>query len=168
MRILRVLLLLVSAALAATNGVAVQANDEPVLAVLEYRGGLLPKRVDIRATRGKTKSPYPNLAQTFWTLREGETIKQDYAPRGRVIRFLRSAGNTPQQVCSVLVRYARSENGWRPTYLLQQQVLSAKAGSTRGTLQVLNRADPNTGGFYRSLSFGFVSGTSQIDSWVVQ
>ena len=178
MQSLRFLLVLAGTALVAFTSLTVQADEVPVLAVLEYSGGLLPKRAEIRAAKGKAKSPYTNLPRAVWTLREGDTLKQEYAPRGRVIQFFRSAGSLPQPVCSVVVRYVRTDNGWRPTYLLEQplavmwqgdqRVPTPNAGGAREPMQIVNRSDPNTRGFYRTLSFGLASGVSRIDGWSVQ
>lgn len=178
MRLLPVLLLLAGVTLLTAIGPTVAADDAPVLAVLEYSGGLLPKRAKILSTKGMVKSPYTDLTQRTWILREGDTLKQEHAPRERVIQFFKANGNTPQRVCSVVVRYARSDKGWRPTYLLLQQppviwngeqlVPMPDAGGSREPMQLINRHDPNTGGFYKTLSFGFASGPGRIDGWTVQ
>ena len=178
MQSLRFLVILAGATLISITSATARADEVPVLAVLEYSGGLLPKRVEIRATKGKAKSFYTNLPRAFWTLREGDTIKQEFAPRGRVIQFLRSAGSQPQPVCSVVVRYVRAGNGWRPTYLLEEPMAvmwqgdqrgpTPNAGGAREPMQVVNRSDPNTRGFYRTLSFGSTAGLSRIDAWIVQ
>lgn len=141
-----------------------RAEDAPVLAVLEYSGGLFPKRADIRKTGGKVKSPYPNLRQAAWTLRPGETIKQEFAPRERTIQFLKLTGHTPQLLCSVLVRYTRSEKGWHPTYLLLKQapIACTEVPATK----TAGQSDPVTGGYSR-LSFGLASRLGQIDGWTV-
>ena len=176
MRSLRLSLLLALSLLASTLG-TVKAEDPPVLAVLEYSGGLLPKRAEILSAKGAVKSPYPNLTQNSWTIREGDILKQEHAPRERVIQFFKASGNTPQRVGSVVVRYARSDKGWRPTYLLLQQppvtwngeqLMPLPDAGTRVPMQLINRHDPNTGGFYKTLSIGLASGTSRIDGWTVQ
>jgi len=178
MQSFRLLLLLAGLTMLTSTAGTVGAEDAPVLAVLEYSGGLLSKRAKILSTKGTVKSPYPNLSQKTWTLREGDILKQEHAPRERVIQFFKASGNTPQRVCSVVVRYARSDKGWRPTYLLLQQppviwngeqlVPLPDAGGSREPMQLINRHDPNTGGFYKSLSFGFASGPGRIDGWTVQ
>lgn len=177
MRSLRLLLLLALSLGSLTVG-TIDAEDAPVLAVLEYSGGLFPKRARIHSTKGTVKSPYLNLSQHSWTLREGDILKQEYAPRERVIQFFKAGGNTPQRVCSVVVRYARSDKGWRPTYLLLQQppvmwngeqlVPLPGAGGSRVPMQLINRHDPNTKGFYKTLSIGLASGAGRIDGWTVQ
>lgn len=176
MQSLRLSLLLVLTLVTSTVG-TVEAKDAPVLAVLEYSGGLFPKRAEILSTKGTVKSPHRNLSQKTWTLREGDILKQEHAPRERVIQFFKASGNTAQRVCSVVVRYARSDKGWRPTYLLLQQppvtwngeqLVPLPDAGTRVPMQLLNRHDPNTGGFYKTLSFGLASGTGRIDGWTVQ
>ena len=156
-----------------------QAEHSPVLAVLEYSGGLLPKRAEIHATRGTAKSPYPNGMKTVWVLREGTTLKQKDIPNEHVIHFLRSTENATEVVGSVVVRYVQTQKGWRPSYFLLQQlppvvwngerlVPLSNVSSSRETLYVINKNASNTGGFYQSLSFGFISGPSHIDGWTVE
>lgn len=177
MQSFRLLLLLAGLTLFTFTTLPVEAEDAPVLAVLEYSGGLLPKRAKILSTKGTVKSPYPNLSQNAWTLREGDILKQEHAPRERVIQFFKATGNTPQQVCAVVVRYTRSDKGWRPTYLLLQQppvtwngeqLVPLPGMGTRVPMQLINRHDPNTGGFYKTLSFGLASGSGRIDGWTIQ
>lgn len=156
-----------------------QAEASSVLAVLEYSGGLLPKRVEIHATAGTAKSPYTNVMNTVWVLREGATLKQKDIPNERVIHFLSSAENATEVVGSVVVRYIQTQKGWRPSYFLVQQqppivwngerlVPLSNVSSSRETLYVINKNAPNTGGFYQSLSFGFISGPGHIDGWTVE
>ena len=76
MQISRFLFVLMFAAMAASTGVTTRADDAPVLAVLEYSGGLLPKRADIRSNTGMVQSPFANMPRAVWTLREGDTIRQ--------------------------------------------------------------------------------------------
>lgn len=167
MRLLPVLLLLAGVTLLTATGPTVAADDAPVLAVLEYSGGLLPKRADIRKTGSKVKSPYANLRQTVWTLRPGDTLQQEYKPRARTIQFLKLTGHTPQMLCSVLVRYVRAEKGWQPTYLLLQQAPMTCTEETQGsTSKNIDRRGPNASGL-AELSFGFSSRLAQIDGWVV-
>lgn len=171
---------ILSAALAFISvGLKAQAETSPILAVLEYSGGLIPKRVDIHATGGTTKSPYTNLMKTVWVLREGATLKQKDIPNEHVIHFLRSNENATETVGSVVVRYNQTQKGWRPSYFLVQQqphvawngerlVPLPNVSTPRETLYVINKNAPNTGGFYQSLSFGFISGPSHIDGWTVE
>lgn len=176
MRLLRLSLLLAVSLVTSTVG-TVEAEDAPVLAVLEYSGGLFPKRAKILSAKGTVKSPYYNLSQNTWTLREGDILKQEHAPRERVIQFFKASGNAAQRVCSVVVRYARSDKGWRPTYLLLQQppvtwngeqLVPVPDAGARVPMQLINRHDPNTGGFYKTLSIGLASGAGRIDGWTVQ
>lgn len=177
MRSLRLSLVLALTLVGSTVG-TVEAIDAPVLAVLEYSGGLFPKRAKILYVKGQAKSPYLDLTQKTWTLREGDILKQEHAPRQRVIQFFKATGNTPQRICSVVVRYARTDKGWRPTYLLLQQppviwtgeqwAPLADTGGSREPMQLINRHDPNTSGFYKTLTFGFASGANRIDGWSIQ
>ena len=177
MRITRYLFALTCVAMAASAGFAVQADDTPVLAVLEYSGGLLPKRVDILAKTGVVKSPFAGMPRTLWTLREGDTLRQDNTPPARFIKLVYLSGNTPQLLCNLVVRYTRGEKGWRPAYLLLQlpptiwdgEKFIARPGmGTREPVQIVNPTEPAGDGFYHSLSFGLGSGPTQITTWEVQ
>ncbi len=165
------------AAMAMASGVPVRAGDAPVLAVLEYSGGLLPKRADIQAKLGTVTSPFADLPRAVWTLREGDTIKQENSPPARFIKFIHLSNNTPQLLCSLVVRYTRGEKGWRPAYLLLQQPSTIWDGekfiprpgiSTREPVQIVSPIEPTEDGFYRGLSFGLGSGPVQITAWEVQ
>jgi hypothetical protein len=177
MKISRFLCVLMFVAVAATTGFTAQADDAPVLAVLEYSGGLLPKRADIRAKTGQVKSPFANMPRAVWVLREGDTLSQEHSPPARFIQLFQLSGNTPQLLCNFVVRYSRSEKGWRPAYLLLQLPPSIWDGEkfiprpgmgTREPVQIVNAAEPTTDGFYHSLSFGLPSGPTQITAWEVQ
>ena len=177
MQISRFLFVLMFAAMAASTGVTTRADDTPVLAVLEYSGGLLPKRADIRANTGMVQSPFANMPRAVWTLREGDTIRQEFSPPARFIKFVHLSSNAPQLLCSLVVRYTRSEKGWRPAYLLLQQSPAIWDGEkfiprpgmgTREPVQVVNPTEPTGDGFYHGLSFGLGSGPVQITAWEVQ
>ena len=166
MRSLRLSLLLALALVTSTLG-TVEAENGPVLAVLEYSGGLFPKRAEIRKTGTKVKSPYPNLRQRVWALLPGDTLQQEFIPRERVIQFLKLTGHTPQLLCSVMVRYARTEKGWRPTYLLlKQPPMTCTEEPKDAATKTDNPRNPTTGGFDR-LRIGFASRPGQIDGWIV-
>jgi len=177
MQVARPLFVLFFAALAAATGFTAQADDAPVLAVLEYSGGLLPKRADIRAKTGLVKSPFANMPRAVWVLREGDTLSQEYSPAARFIQLFQMSGNTPQLLCNFVVRYTRSEKGWRPAYLLLQQPPVTWDGekfvprtgmSAREPVLIVNAAEPAADGFYHSLSFGLASGPTQVTAWEVQ
>jgi hypothetical protein len=177
MHIARALLVLMFAAMTAATGFTAHADDAPVLAVLEYSGGLLPKRADIRAKTGTVKSPFAGMPRAVWTLREGDAVKQEYSPPARFIQFFQLSGNTPQLLCNIVVRYVRGQKGWRPTYLLLQQPPVTWNGekfvprtgmSTREPVQIVNPTEPTGDGFHHGLSFGLASGPAQITAWEVQ
>ena len=177
MRILRLFITLAFTAIAVSTGLSARADDAPVLAVLEYSGGLFPKRADIKAMRGVITSPLAGLSRAVWTLREGDTIEQVNSPPMRFIKLVHMPNNTPQQLCSIVVRYKRSVKGWRPTYLLLQQspniwdgekFISRPGVSTRESVQIVNPIEPTGDGFYHGLSFGLGSGPVRITAWEVQ
>jgi len=175
MQIARSLIALIFTALASATGFAA---DAPVLAVLEYSSGLLPKRADILAKTGTIKSPYANAPRTVWILREGETLKQVNPPPERLIQFYQVSGNDTQVLCTVIVKYARSANGWRPAFHINSQpnvawdgkeFIPLTTGQTARRLTDIPKAPPaNADGFYHTLVFGLASGPSQIDGWDVQ
>jgi len=177
MRITRSLVALTFLAITLSTGSAALADDAPVLAVLEYRAGLLPKRADIQAKPGVVRSPFADMPRAVWTLREGETVNQEYSPPARFIKFVYLSGNTPQLLCSLVVRYTRSEKGWRPAYLLLRQPPVIWGGEnfiprpgvgTREPVQLVAATEPTADGFYHGLSFGLASGPVQITAWEVQ
>jgi len=177
MQISRVLFVLTFAAIAAATGFTARADDAPVLAVLEYSGGLLPKRADIRARKGVVQSPFANMPRAVWVLREGDTLKQEYSPAARFIQLFQQSDNAPQLLCNIVVRYVRDQKGWRPAYLLLQQPPVMWDGekfvprtglSTREPAQIVSATEPTADGFYHNLSFGLASGPAQITAWEVQ
>lgn len=177
MRITRFLFALTCITLAATSGFAARADDAPVLAVLEYSGGLLPKRADIRAQLGAFKSPFAEMPRSVWTLREGDTLKQEQTPPARFIKLVYVSGNSPQLLCNIIVRYTPGANGWRPSYLVLQlsptiwdgeKFIPRPGMGTREPVQIVNPTEPAGDGFYHSLSFGLGSGPTQITAWEVQ
>lgn len=150
----------------------------PVLAVLEYQPGLFGSREPIYDRRGGSVSPYANKPRKVWTLREGDTLKQPTPPPERLIRFYETVNNNTLTVCTVVVKYSRSADGWRPGYQLlvhplvtiengQLKPLGSDEGA-RGLVQLVNPAVPNRDGFHHTLSFGSTVGTLTIDSWEVQ
>jgi len=173
----RFLLVLALAAMTAGTGGAARAVDPPALAVLEYSGGLFPKRVAIRSITGPVNSPFANMPRAVWLLREGDTLNQEYTPAARFIQLFQVSGNTQQLLCNIIVRYERGQQGWRPSYLLLQQPPVTWDGekfiprigmSAREPVKIVNATDPATDGFYHSLSFGLASGPTQITAWEVQ
>jgi len=178
MQTARSVFVLMFAVIATATGIVAQADDTPVLAVLEYRGGLLPKRADIRANPGVVKSPFAGMPRANWILREGDTLKQMNPPPERVIQFYQASGNDIQALCSFTVKYARGSNGWRPAFLLNSQPQMVWNGqklvprtpdkATQCTITVLKATPADAEGFYHSLAFGLASGPSQIDSWELQ
>lgn len=177
MRILRILLALTVTTLTASTGFAARAADAPLLAVLEYSGGLLPKRADIRAQAGTVKSPFADLPLAVWTLREGATFKQEYSPPDRFIKLFHLSGNAQQLLCNLIVHYTRTDKGWRPAYLLLQQSSVIWDGEqfvprpgmgTREPVQIVSATESTADGYSRGLSFGLASGPVQITAWEVQ
>ena len=178
MQTARAFFVLIFATIAAATGFVAQADDAPVLAVLEYSGGLLPKRAGIRAKTGVVKSPFANKSRTAWILREGDTLKQVNPPPERLIQLYQLSGNDPQILCTINVKYTRGRSGWRPAFLIISQPKVIWDGkklipfTTNETAQAfvdLPKAPPaNADGFYHTLAFGLASGSSHIDSWEVQ
>ena len=177
MKITRTFFVLTFTAMAAVAGFTAHADSTPVLAVLEYSGGLLPKRADIRAMKGLVRSPFAHMSRAIWVLREGDTLRQEFSPPARFIQLFRMSGNSPQLLCNIIVRYTRSQKGWRPAYLLQQQppitwngeTFAPRTGmSAREPVQIIKPAGPAGDGFYHSLSFGLASGPTQVSAWEVQ
>jgi hypothetical protein len=178
MQIARSLFVLGFAAIAAATGFVACADDTPVLAVLEYSGGLLPKRTDIQAKMGVVKSPFANKPRAVWVLREGDTIKQVNPPPERLIQFYQVSGNDTQVLCTINVKYARGRNGWRPAFLISSQpnivwdgqklIQLTTEEKARAFVDIPKAPPANADGFYHSLAFGLASGPSHIDSWDVQ
>lgn len=178
MQISRSLFVLSFVALAASTGFVAQADDAPVLAVLEYSGGLLQKRADIRAQTGVVKSPFANKPRAVWILREGDTLKQENPPPERLIQFYQVSGNDTQLLCTITVKYARGRSGWRPAFLINSQPKVIWDGhkliplttdeTAQGFVDIPKAPHANADGFYHSLAFGLASGPSHIDSWDVQ
>lgn len=150
----------------------------PVLAVLEYKPGVFGSRTPIHDRTGGSPSPYANKPRQVWTLREGDTLKQPTPPPERLIRFYETVNNNTLSVCTVIVKYSRSADGWRPGYqLLTHPLVTIENGrlkplgteeGARGLVQIVSPSQPNRDGFYHTLSFGSTVGTITIDAWEVQ
>lgn len=174
MRFLRLLLLLAAAA----AGTPARAAEAPVLAVLEYPDGLFSKHAEIRAQPGIATSPLADKPQLLWTLREGDSLRQENSPPDRAIRILQVVDNNPLLVCMIVVHYSPGEKGWRPGYMLLQQppvtwngeqwVPLANAQGMRGRLKIVTSSAPEAGGYVRSLSFGLGTELLRVDAWEVQ
>ncbi len=160
---------------AATTGIVAQADDAPVLAVLEYSGGLLPKRAGIRAKTGMMKSPFAGMPRAAWILREGDTLKQLDPPPERIIQFYQASGNDIQPLCTFIVKYARGQSGWRPAFFInsppkvawdgKKLIPHTAAKATQCIIHTSKAIPADEAGFYHSLAFGLASGPSRIDSW---
>ncbi len=161
-------------------GLATQAvrAAPAVLAVLEYKPGVFGSREPIYDRAGGSASPYANKPRKVWTLREGDTLKQSTPPPERLIRFYETVNNNTLSVCTVIVKYSRTANGWRPAYqLLIHPLATIENGKlkplgsdegARGLVELVNPSAPNRDGFHHTLSFGLGSGTITIDAWEVQ
>lgn len=156
-----------------------QAAEPPVLAVLEYRGGLLPKRAKIYARGGLVTSPFAKLPRDAWLLRPGDTLRRASPPAEQVIQFYQQGGDGARVVCSIIVKYARVAGGWQPAFLINPQPLAIWDGqklvpvvseeASRGQVQILKANPVNGDGFYPGFAFGFAGGGPlQIDAWEVQ
>jgi hypothetical protein len=81
-------------------------------------------------------------------------------------------------VCTVIVKYSRTADGWRPGYqLLIHPLVTLEHGrltplgsneGARGLVQLVNPRAPNRDGFHHTLAFGSTAGTITIDAWEVQ
>lgn len=177
MKLTHVLFAVILATFAVSNGSVAQADDAPVLAVLEYGDGLLAGRADIRARTGLVTAPFANVSRALWVLREGDTLRQKYPPPARFIQLFQLSGNAPQLLCNIVVRYTPGPSGWRPAYLILQQppvmwdgekFIPRTGMSTREPVLIVNPVEPTLDGSYHGLSFGLASGPTQIVAWEVQ
>jgi hypothetical protein len=174
MPIVRSLLVLTGFALWAVFHIQPAAAAPPALAVLEYRSGLFGSSAPIYDRPGASASPYANKPRKIWTLHEGDTLRQTTPPPERLIRFYETVHNNTLSVCTVIVKYSRAANGWRPGYqLLIHPIATIESGKlkplgsdegARGLVQLVHPAAPNREGFYHTLSFGLTT----IDAWEIQ
>lgn len=174
MRFLRLLVLL--AALAAPLA---QAADPPVVAVLEYPDGwLFVKRAKILLQTGLVTSPLAHKPQVVWTLKPGDTLKQDNPPAERMLVLYQGSGNEAQVVCTITVHYSRTGSGWQPRFLINPQPLViwdgkkpvpvASEDAARGEVRVLRAGTSDGEGFAAGLQFGRTDGPVAIDAWELQ
>lgn len=149
-----------------------------VLALLEYKSGAFGDREPIYDRPGGSPSPYTGKPRQVWTIREGDTLRQNTPPPERLIRFYENHNNNALSVCTILVKYSRTANGWRPGYqLMIHPLVTIENGrlkpigtdeGARGLVQLVNPSTPNRDGFYHTLSFGAAAGKITIDAWEVQ
>jgi len=148
------------------------------LAVLEYKSGLLGDRSVIYERVGGAPSPFRGKPKKVWTLREGDTVRQNTPPPERLIRFYETINNNSISICTIIVKYSRSGKGWRPSYqLLTHPLIAVENGKikpvgtdegVRGMVQLLRGNEPNHDGFFHTIQFGVAEGAITIDSWEVQ
>jgi hypothetical protein len=181
---MRIFFVAVAAATGIILGLAWQptvADDGPVLAVLQRDNGFLglfPSRAKIRVQPGVITSPFAGSARALWGLLPGDTLKQSSPPPERLLQFYQISGNSPQLLCTIIIKYEQVPGGWRPAFFIGSQPLMTWDGeklipiateeSARGQIQILQPAAPNANGFYAGFVFGFATGPSQIDAWAVQ
>jgi len=170
------LLLALTVALVVGHLSPAMAADAPVLAVLEYSSGWFGKRTDILTKPGASNSPLARLPKSVWTLHEGKTLKQANPPAERIIQFYRVAGKDPEIVCTIAVKYTRTDGGWRPAYQLvppptvhldNGKLVPIDTGLP-GSIRVVNTSASLADGYVHTLSFGSITGPITIDLWEIQ
>ncbi len=154
------------------------AEEPPVIAVLYYSKGLLAPRAKIRLQRGAIVSPLAGTAHARWMLLPGETLKRSAPPVERLIQFYNIKGNNVRVLCTVIVKYTRTRDGWRPAFAMVQRPVASDdedpssiledEGKARSQVQVLAAAPADSDGLHANLVFAEGEGPVSIDAWEVQ
>ncbi|MDH4133905.1 MAG: hypothetical protein OEV31_03885 [Gammaproteobacteria bacterium] len=175
---LRKLLTLFAALLLTAPASPVFAAETPIVAVLRYSDGWFAPRAKIRLASGTVASPLAGTARARWALLPGDTLRQNSQPAERLIQFYNIQGNTVRVLCSVMVKYTLTPDGWKPRYtLVLQPQISLENGkpslipdedTARGGIHVLTATSPDGDGFYGGLVFADIQGAVSIDAWEVQ
>ena len=154
------------------------AEEAPVIAVLRYSNGLLAPRAKIRMRNGTIASPLAGTAHARWTLLPGDTLTRTSPPVERLIQFYSIKANNLRVLCTVLVKYTRTRDGWQPAFAMVQHPAASSdddkssmlsdEGVTRAHIQVLAAAPADGDGFHASMVFADAEGPVSIDAWEVQ
>lgn len=174
----RLLFRILPALLLVTPAFPANAEEAPVVAVLRYSQGWFAPRAKIRMLRGTIASPLAGTAHSRWTLLPGDLVKQPSPPIERLIQFYNIKGNSVRVLCTVIAKYTRTPDGWRPAFALVQQPVAngdddkstmvSDEGIARANILVLAAAPADGDGFHSNLVFAEAEGPVSIDAWEVQ
>lgn len=158
---------------------SIHAASVPVLMVLQYTEAGKTIQTKIETKGGLVASPDKGKPEEKWIIRTGDAIQSDSRPGDRAVSFYRGAGNEGILLFIIKVRYYRNSNGlWVPQFQLDEEPLVARINGRWQPLTTIQgvpslivqtgTALPNADGYSTSLEFGFTTGATSIDGWIVQ
>jgi hypothetical protein len=155
------------------------AASTPVLLLLEHTQAGKQIQTKIEVKDGLVASPEKGKPQTKWIIRAGDALKSEVQPGDRTVNFYQSTGTQNTLLFIVNVRYYQNATGrWVPQFLLNEEPLVIRNNgrwqpltTVKGVtshIEQTGTALPNAEGYFPSLEFGFTTGATVIDAWLVQ
>jgi len=155
------------------------AASTPVLMLLEHTEAGKQIQTKIEVKGGLVASPDKGKPQEKWIIRAGETLKSASRPDDRAVSFYQGTGAQSTLLFIVKVRYYQNNAGrWVPQFQLNEEPLVVRKNgrwqpltTVQGVPSFIVRtgtALPNAEGYFTSLEFGFTTGVTAIDAWLVQ
>ncbi len=158
---------------------SIHAASVPVVMVLQYTLAGNTIQTQIEAQGGLVASPDRGKPVAQWIISAGDAIQSDSRPDDRVVSFYKGVGNEGILLFMIKVRYYQNSNGlWVPQFQLDEEPLVARINgrwqplaSVHGVPNLIVQTGntlPNADGYFISLQFGFTTGPTTIDAWIVQ
>ena len=156
-----------------------QATSTPVLMLLEHTEADKQIQTKIEVKGGLVASPDRGKPRAKWVIRAGDAIKSETRPGDRAVGFYQVAGNQNSLLFIVRAHYYQNNAGrWVAQFQLNEEPLVVRQDgqwkpltTVQGVPSLIVRtgtALPNAEGYFSSLEFGFSTGASSIDAWIVQ
>jgi hypothetical protein len=154
------------------------SSPPPALMVLLHAEGGKLIETKIGTKSGASLSPDKNKPQKQWVIRAGDTLKSNARPADRVVKFYKGTGSEGILIFMIKVRYFPDEKGgWVPKFQLDQEPLVVYENGRWRPLSTIQGVPnlivqngstlPNAEGYFALLQFGFSTGPTSIDAWVV-
>lgn len=151
-----------------------------VLMLLEHTEGGKTVQTEVEVKSGVVKSKDQGKPREKWIIRAGEAVSSETRPGERAVNFYKITGGENTLLFIVKARYYQnSDSKWVPQFQLNEEPLVMRGPDggwkpltvVQGVPSLIvqtGTALPNAEGYSASLEFGFTTGATSIDAWVVQ
>lgn len=157
----------------------VHAASVPVLMVLQYTVAGNTIQTPITTQSGFVSAPDQGKPEAQWIILTGDAIPSAARPGDRAVGFYQGTGSNGILLFVIKVRYYQNSSGlWVPLFQLDEEPLVARINGRWQPLTTIRGAPglivqtgtalPNADGYSTALKFGFTTGPTSIDSWIVQ